>query len=112
RDVRWAGADGGSLAEVHDLVFFYLHRFRRAPRRYLDGFDERFGVGGPVDELEVRVGIEECLDSLARAVVPPWGADPTMLADAFYVGTLLSGRTVSEALPRGVAAAEEWRRRG
>jgi hypothetical protein len=96
------------LDEPVDLLSF-LWRFNAAPRRYLDGFDERFGIDGPLCSLENEVSVEGCLAACADCSFLEWTDYPDLIADGFFVATVLDGRDIGEEVTKADAIAATGR---
>jgi hypothetical protein len=117
-DAYWGEGDAHIAVGVGALTDFYFHHFREAPRRYVDGYDERFGLAGPVSRLETRLTVEQCLKACADEEYLEWTDFADKIADAIYVATVLSGGDAKKIVDRaevwvaelrkGCASDEEW----
>jgi hypothetical protein len=109
RQVRWAELDYHAVDDLSELLEF-LWQFNASPRRYVDGFDERFGFGGPAKLVDNSVSIGRCLTVCADGTYLKWTDFPSHLADGFFVVALLGGQDINGALATAVAQAAEHRR--
>jgi hypothetical protein len=110
RDVRWSDLAVEELDDVDELLSF-LWRFRAAPRRYLDGFDERFGISGPVRAAANHVSVDRCLAVCSDGSFLEWTDYPDLIADGFFVAALLDGYDIPQELANAESLADELRGR-
>jgi hypothetical protein len=103
-DAYWGEGEEHSASTVVELSSFYFNNFREAPRRYVDGFDERFGLAGPVCRVKTSVTVEDCLQACADDSYLEATDYADKIADAIYVATVLTGGDAKKIVDR----AEVW----
>lgn len=100
--VIWEGGETWEVESVEDLITFY-DRFRWSPRRYRDGFDERFGIDGTRCTVALELGMVDCLAWVAHDSLV-WELDPAVVADALFAAAALCGQSLGELALDGTTA--------
>jgi hypothetical protein len=111
--VAWAALQQFVIRDWRTLLFAY-DNFCWWPGRYLDGFDDRFGIAGPVCRVKLELPVSKCV-AWAFDEAEVWEIDPAVVAEAFYVLSRLSEAPppdgdLEEAVAKATAALDEHAR--
>jgi hypothetical protein len=105
-EVGWAKGERWLVRSCEELIAFY-DRLRWSPRRFRDGFDERFGIAGPRSEVDLQIAVAECVAWVTHDGLV-WEIDAAEVADALCAAVALVGGSIGDVVVQATAVARAY----